>query len=129
MSEIYVKDEVVSSSFSKPFNELRMSLIFEDSVIFEQLVQVGSIENLCEKAVVFRKVQCTPNQIFVMKGLDKSHTNDLISIVKTDNEILSENSFWSKPIDGHDETIGLSDQSSWHVKNRDISKALNDIFV
>lgn len=41
--------------------------------------------------------------MFVTKGLDKLDTNDLTSIVKTDNDASWENHFWSKPIDNHDE--------------------------
>lgn len=48
------------------------------------------------KAIVFSKFQSTPNQVFVTKGLDRSETNDLTSIMKNDNDASCENRFWSK---------------------------------
>lgn len=64
----------------------------------------------------------------VTKGIDKSNTNDLTSIVKTYIEIPSEYLFCSKPIHNQDETISLSDQTSRHVKSRYISETLNDVY-
>lgn len=108
MSEIFVQDEVDCSSFSKPIYEPKRNLIFEDSIEFENFVHNDSFENLKEKVVVFPKARSTANQVFVTKGLDKSDTKHLTSIVKINNEIPRENRFWSKPIDYSDETIGLS---------------------
>lgn len=107
MSEISFEDEVDCSSFAKTVEEPNQNLIFEYSIEFEHFVHNAGIENLKQKVVVFQKGQSTPNKVFVIKGLDKSDTNDLTSTVKTDNEVPSENHFWSKPIDNHDESISV----------------------
>lgn len=54
-------------------------------------------------------------------------TNDLTSIIKTNNETPCENHFWSNPIDNSTEIVGLLNQTSWSVKSRYISKPLNKI--
>lgn len=97
--------------------------------LFEQLVANDGIRKLKEKVVVFSKVQSTPNQVFVLKGLDKSITNDLTSILKTDNDSSCETHVCYEPIDNSEDTIGLSEKTSWRVKHRYILETLNLIFV
>lgn len=70
MKEKWV-DEVDCPSFVKHVDEPKINLIFENSTELEKMVENGGIENLREKVVVFLKVKSTPNQVFVIKELDK----------------------------------------------------------
>lgn len=48
---------------------------------------------------MFPKVQNTMNQVFIMKGLEKTDNVDLTSIVMTDNINKCKSQFWSIAID------------------------------
>lgn len=99
MRKIFVKDEVGCSYFIKYDNEPKRKLISKYSIEFEQFVANDGIKKLEEKVVAFPKVQSTTMQVFVTKGLDKSNTNDLNFIVKTDIDISCVNHVWSESID------------------------------
>ena len=66
-TETSVQDEVDCSSFVKNIEELKKNFIFEDSTEFENHVVNNGFENLKEEAIVFPKVQKTPNQSFCEK--------------------------------------------------------------
>lgn len=110
LSEIYVEDEIDCSSFVTFDDKPKSNLNYEDSFDFEQFIVNDCIKILKEKAFVFPKVQSTPNQVFLTKGLDKSSTNDLTSMVKNDNNASCEYRFWYEPIDNNEETIGFSEK-------------------
>lgn len=118
MSEISVEDEIDCYSFAEHVDEPKRNLIFEASIEFEQIVKNQGLKNLKEKTIVFLKVQKIPNQVFVMRGLDKDDTFDLNSIVKTNNFNCCDDYFWFVPIDNCDETKCLSEKKSWKVKGR-----------
>lgn len=124
MSEISVVEEINCSSFAKHVEEQK-KWFFEESIGFEQSFENGGVTNLKENVVVFPKSKCTPNQVFVTKGLHKSDNDDLTSIVQIHNDFSSENHFWSRTIDNSDETIGLSTNTSWRVKYRYMPGNLN----
>lgn len=112
VSEIFVEYEIDCSSFVKSVDEPKRNLISENLVEFQKIVENQGLKKLKEQAVVFPKVQSTPNQVFVKNGQDKDDTPKL-TFVKTDNSNLFKNYFWSKPIDNGDETKGLSEKTSW----------------
>lgn len=60
-SEIFIEDEVDYSSFAKDIFEPKRVLISEDSIEFETNVKIQGLKIFNELAVVFPKVQSTPN--------------------------------------------------------------------
>lgn len=56
-----------------------MNLSFENSIKLEEFNINDGIKNPKEKAFVLDKVQRTPNQVFVTKGLDKTDTIDFVT--------------------------------------------------
>ena len=46
-------------------------------------------------------------------------------MVDEDNADGCDNFFWPAPIDNADETVGLSEKTSWRVKGRYVAKPLN----
>ncbi|XP_052620940.1 uncharacterized protein LOC128126844 [Lactuca sativa] len=73
---------------------------------------------LKEKAVVYQKVQTTPNQVYTVKGVTQQQSAELTALVEEDNVDGCDEFFWSTPIDNADETVGLSKKTSWRVKGR-----------
>ncbi|XP_052627093.1 uncharacterized protein LOC128133623 [Lactuca sativa] len=124
MSEIYVDDVVDCSEFMKSETGNEKPLISENSVEFARLA-THKEKKLKEKFVVFQKVQTVPNQVYAAKGVTPRQTAELRVLVEKDNAEGCEDFFWSAPIDNADETIGLSEQTSWRVKGRYVAEPLN----
>ncbi|KAL7609655.1 hypothetical protein Lser_V15G12997 [Lactuca serriola] len=124
MSEILVEDEVDCSKFMKHETENEKPLISENSVEFARLSKEQK-PKLKEKAVVYQKVQTVPNQVYAMTGVTQRQTAELRIIVDEDNAEGCEDYFWSAPIDNADETVGLSDKTTWRVKGRYIPDPIN----
>lgn len=91
-----------------------------------QLLKNDGVNNLIEKEVVFPKVQCTTNHIFVMKGLDKTETKDLNNIIRTANLKLCEIIYGMLllTINNGSEAIDLSEKTSWMDKDKYITRHL-----
>ena len=80
---------------------------------------------LKEKAVVYQKVRTTPNQVYKVTGVTEHQTVELTALVNEDNADGCDEFFWSAPIDNADETVGLSERTSWKVKGRYVAEPLN----
>ncbi|XP_052625810.1 uncharacterized protein LOC128132855 [Lactuca sativa] len=124
MSEILVDDEVDCSKFMKHETENEKHLISENSVEFARLSKEQK-PKLKEKVVVYQKVQTVPNQVYAMTGVTQRQMAELRIIVDEDNAEGCEDYFWSAPIDNADETVGLSDKTTWRVKGRYIPDPIN----
>ena len=124
MSEISVEDTVDCSEFVKSEPENHKNLISENSVEFARLSQQKS-PILAEKAVVYQKVRTTPNQVYKVTGVTEHQTAELTAIVNEDNADGCDEFFWSAPIDNADETVGLSERTSWKSKGRYVPEPLN----
>nr|KAJ0214865.1 hypothetical protein LSAT_V11C300139970 [Lactuca sativa] len=124
MSEISVEDEVDCSKFMKHETENEKYLISENSVEFARLSKEQK-PKLKEKALVYQKVQTMPSQVYVVTGVTQRQTAELRIIVDEDNAKGCEDYFWSAPIDNADETVGLSEKTTWRVKGRYIPEPIN----
>lgn len=98
MSEISIEDEV-DYSFVISDDKLNGILFLKIQFNLNNLLKMKVLEIWKKRLLIFPKVQTTPNQVFVIKGLDQLDTNDLSSIVKTNIDVSCKNNFWSKPID------------------------------
>nr|KAJ0190459.1 hypothetical protein LSAT_V11C800444910 [Lactuca sativa] len=123
MSEISVEDEVDCSKFMKHETENEKPLISENSVELARLSKEQK-PNLKEKVVVYQKVLTMPNQVYVVTGVTQRQTTELRIIVDEDNVEGCEDYFWSAPIDNADETVGLSNTTTWRVKGRYIPEPI-----
>nr|KAJ0227889.1 hypothetical protein LSAT_V11C100037270 [Lactuca sativa] len=99
-------------------------LISENSVEFARLSKEQK-SKLKEKALVYQKVQTVPNQVYAVTGVTQRQTEELRIIVDEDNAEGCEDYFWSAPIDNADETVGLSEKTTWRVKGRYIPEPIN----
>ncbi|XP_052621843.1 uncharacterized protein LOC128127401 [Lactuca sativa] len=117
MSEISVEDVIDCSEFLKSETKIEKPLISENSVEYIHLSKNKS-KKLKEKAVVYQKVQTVPNQVYAVKGVKERQTAELKFLIGQDNAGGCDDFFWSAPIDNADETVGLSEQTSWRVKGR-----------
>ncbi|XP_052627571.1 uncharacterized protein LOC128134144 [Lactuca sativa] len=124
MSEISVEDVVDCSKFVKNETQSGKPLISENSVEFARLSKEQKLK-LKEKALVYQKVQTVPNQVYVVTGVTERQTTELKIIVDEDNDEGCEDYFWSAPIDNADETVGLSEKTTWRVKGRYIPEPIN----
>lgn len=122
MSEISVEDEVECSEFMKSENE--KPLISKNSVEYAHLSRDKS-KKLKEKAVVYQKVQTVPNQVYAVTGVTGKQTVELKILIDKDNAEGCDNYFWFAPIDNADETVGLSEHTSWRVKGRYVVEPIN----
>ncbi|XP_023755002.1 uncharacterized protein LOC111903469 [Lactuca sativa] len=95
LSEIYVEDEVDCSEFVKSEPELVKNLISENFVEF------------------------------ALTGVTQKQTLELTTLLNEDNDEGCDEFFWSAPIDNADETVGLSEITSWRVKGRYVAEPLN----
>ena len=75
--------------------------------------------------MVYNKVQTIPNQVYVVTGVTAKQTAELKILVDKENAEGCDDYFWSAPIDNADETIGLSEQTSWRVKGRYVAEPIN----
>ena len=124
MSEISVEDVVDCSKFVKNETQSEKPLISENSVEFARLSKEQK-PKLKEKALVYQKVQTVPNQVYAVTGVTQRQTAELRIIVDEDNAEGCEDYFWSAPIDNADETVGLSEKTTWRVKGRYIPEPIN----
>nr|KAJ0219002.1 hypothetical protein LSAT_V11C300151690 [Lactuca sativa] len=124
MSEISVEDEVDCSKFMKNETEDEKPIISENLVEFARLSKEQK-QKLKEKALVYQKVQTVPNQVYAVTGVTQRQTAELRIIVDEDNAEGCEDYFWSAPIDNADETVGLSEKTTWRVKGRYIPEPIN----
>ncbi|KAL7591115.1 uncharacterized protein LOC111887420 [Lactuca sativa] len=92
-------------------------LIKKNSVEFTRLSQNKS-KVMKKRAVVYQKVETTPNQVCAVTDITQKQTAELTSLVNEDNDDGCEEHFWPAPIDNADETVGLSERTSWRVKGR-----------
>nr|KAJ0211572.1 hypothetical protein LSAT_V11C400222650 [Lactuca sativa] len=124
MSEISVEDEVDCSKFMKHETENEKPLISEKSFEFARLSKEQK-PKLKEKALVYQKVQTVPNQVYAVTGVTQRQMAKLRIIVDKDNAEGCEDYFWSAPIDNADETVGVSDKTTWRVKGRYLLEPIN----
>ncbi|XP_052623142.1 uncharacterized protein LOC128128382 [Lactuca sativa] len=124
LCEISVEDVVDCSEFLKSETEKEATLISENSVAYARLSNDKS-KKLKEKAMVYQKVQTVPNQVYAVTGLTGKQTTELKIMVDKDNAKGCDNYFWYTPIDNADETVGLSEQTSWRVKGRYVADPIN----
>ena len=124
MSEISVEDVVDCSKFMKSETENKKPLISENSVEFARLSK-DKQQKLKEKAMVYQKVQTVPNQVYAVTGVTTKQTAELRILDDKDNAEGCDDYFWSSPIDNADETVGLSEQTSWRVKGRYVVEPIN----
>lgn len=120
-----MENDTDCSNFVLIDEKSKRKLIPEDSPEYKNFVELEEVDSLVEEAVVFLKVNNYHNQVFVMNGVDKTDIVDLTIIVKTDNAKSSDNHFVSILIDNGDETICISEKTSWRVKGRYIPGVLN----
>ena len=119
--------KLIVSIFVQNVNEPKKNLISENSIKFVRIVENKGSNVLKEKAIVFPKVQTVSNQVFVITGLNKNDTPELMSLVNNDSANGCDEFFLSKPIDNGDETKGLSEMTSWKTKGKYISEPLNRV--
>ena len=124
MSEISVEDEVDCSKFMKNETENEKPLISENSVEFARLSKEQK-PKLKEKAMVYQKVRTVPNQVYVVTRVTQRQTAELRILVDKDNAEGCDDYFWAAPIDNANETVGLSEQTTWRVKGRYIADTIN----
>ncbi|KAL7590353.1 hypothetical protein Lser_V15G35620 [Lactuca serriola] len=124
MSEISVEDVVDCSKFVKNETQSEKPLISENSVEFARLSKEQK-PKLKEKPLVYQKVQTVPNQVYAVTGVTQRQTAKLRIIIDEDNAEGCEDYFWSAPIDNADETVGLSEKTTWRVKGRYIPEPIN----
>lgn len=79
---------------------------------------------LKEKVVEYQKVQTTSNQVYTVTEVTQQQTTELTTIVNDDNADGCEEHFCSALIDNVDETVGLSEKTSWRVKGRYVAEPL-----
>ncbi|XP_052621986.1 uncharacterized protein LOC128127530 [Lactuca sativa] len=60
-----------------------------------------------------------------LKRITKKQTRKLTSVVDKDNTEGCDNYLWSAPIDNADETVGMSERTSWRVKGRYVVEPIN----
>ena len=65
--------------------------------------------------------------MFIVNGVSKCHTVKLTFVVEANNANVCDEHFWSTPIDNADETVGLSEKTSWRVKGRYVAEPLNKV--
>nr|KAJ0193880.1 hypothetical protein LSAT_V11C800452020 [Lactuca sativa] len=124
MSEILVEDVVDCSKFVKNETKNDKPLISENSVEFARLSKKQK-PKLKEKALVYQKVQTVTNQVYDVTGVTQGQTVELRIMVDKDNAEGCKDYFWSAPIDNADETVGLSEKTTWRVKGRYILEPIN----
>ena len=124
MSEISVEDEVDCSEFLQSEPKPEKDLISENYVEFDRMSKDKS-KVFKEKAVIYQKVQTVPNQVYATTGVTKKQIVELTSLVNKDNADGCEEYFWLAPIDNANETVGLSERTSWRVKGRYVAEPLN----
>nr|KAJ0200527.1 hypothetical protein LSAT_V11C600321740 [Lactuca sativa] len=66
-----------------------------------------------------------PNQVYAVTGVTQRQTAELRIIVDEDNAEGCEDYFWCAPFDNADETVGLSEKTTWRVKGRYIPEPIN----
>lgn len=124
MREISIADEIDCSKFVKSETEPTKGLISENSVEFPR-ISLDKSKVLKQKAMEYQKVQIVPNQVYTTTGVIQKHTAELTTIVNEENAGDYDNYFWSAPINNTNETIGLSERTSWRVKGRYVAEPLN----
>lgn len=65
------------------------------------------------------------NQVYVVEGVSRKQTDELNSLVDKDNAEGCGDYFWSAPITNSDETVGLSERTSWRVRGRYVAEPIN----
>ncbi|KAL7591015.1 hypothetical protein Lser_V15G34603 [Lactuca serriola] len=110
------------SSISDSLKRTRLS----NSNLTDQLSRATSKGEERQKANVFPKVQTMPNQVFKAKGVTENQTVERKTIVDNENKDGCDDLFWSAPIDNANETVGLSERTSWKVKGRYMAEPLNN---